>query len=338
MPHLPTRRAALLGGLAGGAALLAAPGLARAQDGAWPSRPIRLIVPFAPGGSNDAIARPLAEALHARLGQPVVVENRAGAGSTLGSSFVAKAPADGHTLLIASSSFATSAAIQRTPYDPIEGFDSIARICTAPMLLVTAPNSPFRDVPALLAHARAHPNEVQYGTAGPGNIGHLATELLNMVAGVKTEAVPYAGIGPAQVDLVAGRLSFIITTMASVRGLVDSGRVPVIAYTGRQRAPYAPAIPTVQEQTGLDYAVEVFWGLLAPRGVPAPVVERLNREVNAALIDPGYARFLDVEGAVPQPELGAIPMPALPGLGHWLPPAPALGAHTAEVLAALGDT
>jgi tripartite-type tricarboxylate transporter receptor subunit TctC len=300
MPYSHSRRAVLSGVAAGAGALLAAPAVPRAQE-AWPTRPIRLVVPFAPGGSNDAIARPLAEALQGRLGQPVVVENRAGAGSTLGSSFVAKAPADGYTLLIASSSFATSAAMQRTPYDPVGDFAGVARICTAPMLVVTAPDSRFRDVKSLIEHARANPGQLQYGTAGPGNIGHMASEYLNMVAGVRTEAVPYAGIGPAQVDLVAGRLNFIITTLASVRGLVDSGRLPVIAYTGQERAPYAPAIPTVKEATGLDYSVDVFWGLLAPRGVPAPVLDRLNREVNAVLADPGYQRFLDTEGATPRP-------------------------------------
>lgn len=299
MPH-PLSRRAMLSGLAAGGALLAAPGLVRAEE-PWPNRPVRLVVPFTPGGSNDAIARPLAEALQARLGQPVFVENRAGAGSTLGSGYVAKAPADGYTLLIASSSFTTSAAVQRVPYDPVRSFDAVAMLCTAPMLVVTPPDSEVHNMRALLEHARAAPGQVRYGTAGPGNIGHMASALLDMVAGVQTEAVPYAGIGPAQIDLVAGRLDFMITTLASVRGQVDAGRLPVIAYTGQERMAYAPGIPTVREATGLDYAVDVFWGLLAPHGIPPALLERLNREVNAVLADPGYRRFLDVEGAVPRP-------------------------------------
>jgi tripartite-type tricarboxylate transporter receptor subunit TctC len=303
MPYFVSRRLALAAGAALAAPFLARPALAQAdaRTGGWPDRPIRLVVPFAPGGSNDAIARPLAEGLQARLGQPLVVENRAGAGSTVGSGVVAKAAADGYTLLIASSSFTTSAAIQRTPYDPVGSFDAVAPICTAPMLVVTAPNSEFRGIGALLAHARAHPGELRYGTAGPGNIGHMASAYLDMVAGVQTEAVPYAGIGPAQIDLVAGRLDFMITTLASVRGQVDAGRLPVIAYTGDERPAAAPQVPTVREATGLDYAVEAFWGLLAPRGLPAPVLARLNATVNEVLADPAYHRFLAAEGAVPRP-------------------------------------
>ena len=303
MPYFLSRRAVLAAGAALAAPALVAPALAQgeAKPAGWPDRPIRLVVPFAPGGSNDAIARPLAEGLQALLGQPMVVENRAGAGSTVGSAFVAKAPADGYTLLICSSSFTTSAAIQRTPYDPVGSFAPVAPICTAPMLVVTAPNSEFRDIGALLAHARAHPGELRYGTAGPGNIGHMASAYLDMVAGVQTEAVPYAGIGPAQIDLVAGRLDFMITTLASVRGQVDAGRLPVIAYTGDERLAAAPGVPTVREATGLDYAVEAFWGLLAPHGLPAPILARLNAAVGEVLADPGYRRFLDAEGAVPRP-------------------------------------
>jgi tripartite-type tricarboxylate transporter receptor subunit TctC len=296
-----TRRAALAAGLA--TPLLSSSG--RAQS--WPNQAIRLVVPYTPGGANDAIARPVAEALSRSLGKPVVVENRPGAGTTIGGGVVAAAPPDGHTLLLASSSSATSAAVIRTPYDPVEALASIARICVTPLVIVTKPRDGFADMKAFVAAARARPGQVQYGTAGLGGVGHFGMELFAIQAGLKLEVVPYNGMSPAQADLLSGRLDAVITTMASVKGLVDAGSVPVIANTGSARSPFAPQTPTVREQTGVDYAVDVWFGILAPRGVPREIRQRLNTEINAFIATDGYRKQLAGEAAVAAPlELDAF--------------------------------
>ena len=296
MTSFPTRRGLL--GAAGGLAL-AAPAFATTPG--WPSQNLRLVVPFTPGGSNDNFARPVAEALQASLGRPVVVENRPGAAGSIGAAFVAAAPADGHTLLLASSSFSTSSTIRRTSFDALESFDAVARLCTAPMVVVTKPNSPFRTMDELVRHARANPGKLLYGMAGMGGVGHFAMEAFNLASRLQMEAIPYAGIAPAQSDLVSGRIDFLMTTLASVRGLVEAGTVPVIAVSTAGRVPSMPGIPTIRESTGLDYEVTVWWGILAPRGVPLPVRERLNAEIGSAVRAPSYLRFLELEGAQPAP-------------------------------------
>ncbi len=300
MPQVFRRRTAIGAGLA---APFVVSGTARAQSGPqpWPNQSVRLVVPFTPGGSNDAVARPIAEALHQVLGRPVIVENRPGAGSTIGATFVANATPDGHTLLIASSSFVTSSTILRTTYDAMESFEGVARVCTAPMIVVTKPRGGFASMKALVDFARANPGRVQYGTAGLGGIGHFAMESFCLDAGLRMEVIPYAGIAPSTTDLLAGRIDFLITTMASVKGLVDAGSVPVIAYTGLERSPFAPDLATIREQTGVDWAVDVWWGVLAPRGVPRAVRQRLNTEISTIIGTPAYARHLRAEGATPAP-------------------------------------
>ena len=294
------RRRVLLAGAAGGLAAPALPRAARAEA-AWPDQPIRLVVPYTPGGSNDAIARPVADGLQKPLGKPVVVENKPGAASTLGAAYVANAAPDGYTLLLASSSFATSSIVHKTPYDALGSFEPVARICAAPMLIVTKPKGGFRDMKELVAAAKAHPGRLQYGTAGLGGIGHFTMEAFNVAAGLKMEVVPYSGISPAQADLLAGRIDFLITTLASVSNLVSSNQVPVIAYTGEQRMAYAPEVPTIREATGIDYGVDVWWGILAPKGVPQPIRQKLNAAINNVIASPDYQRFLAIEGARPAP-------------------------------------
>ncbi|MBR0656318.1 Bug family tripartite tricarboxylate transporter substrate binding protein [Plastoroseomonas arctica] len=297
MPDHPTRRGLLIATVGLG---LAAPALADQTPG-WPSQNLRLVVPFTPGGSNDAFARPVAEALQTALGRPVVVDNRPGAAGSIGAGFVAAAPPDGHTLLLASSSFATSSTIRRTPFDALESFDAIQRLCTAPMVVVTKPNSPFRTMDQLVAQARAEPRTLLYGMAGLGGIGHFAMESFNLASRLQMEAIPYSGIAPAQADLVSGRIDFLMTTLASVRGLVEANTVPVIAVSTAARVPDMPQVPTIRESTGIDYEVEVWWGILAPRGVPAAVQQRLNAEIARAVQAPSYLRFLEAEGARPAP-------------------------------------
>ncbi len=300
MPFRLSRRT-LLNAAAGIAAYnISRPRHATAR-GNWPDRPIRLVVPFTPGGSNDALARPLADALQARLGQPVVVENRPGAAGSIGAAFVANAPPDGYTLLLASSSFATSSTFRRTPFDALESFDAIAQICLAPMVVVTKPEGGFRDMAELVRHARAHPNTLQYGMAGMGGIGHFSMEAFNMAAEVKMDAIPYAGIAPTQTDLLSGRIDFLMTTLASVRGLVDAGTVPVIAVSSAERMENMPDVPTIREATGIDFAVDIWWGILGPRGIPPAIRQRLNEEINTIIAMDSYKQFLSVEGANPAP-------------------------------------
>ncbi|MCK8786675.1 tripartite tricarboxylate transporter substrate-binding protein [Roseomonas sp. NAR14] len=292
-----TRRRLLGGAAAGAAALRAGTGRAAVP---WPGQPLRLVVPYTPGGSNDAIARPLAEGLGRALGQTVIVENRPGASGSIGAGFVAGAAPDGHTLLFCSSTFATSSTILRTPYDAIGSFDTVARLCTAPMMIVGRPGG-LEDMAGLVRRAREQPGALQYGHAGIGGIGHFTMELFNQAAGLRMEGIPYPGIAPAQTDLAGGRLDFLITTLASVRGMVEAGRLPVLAGTGARRMAFAPGVPTVREATGIDYEVDLWWGVLGPRGLPGPVRERLNREVNALLAQPDFQGFLGVEGATAAP-------------------------------------
>lgn len=296
MTFRPTRRALL-----GVATQLAFAAPALATTPGWPNQNIRVVVPFTPGGSNDVIARPLAEALQVSLGRPVVVENRPGAAGSIGAGFVASAPADGHTMLLASMSFSTSSTIRRNSFDAIESFDAIARICTAPMLVVTKPNSPFRSMDQLVSYARANPGRLLYGMAGMGGAGHFSQEAFNLASQLRMEAIPYSGIAPAQADLVSGRIDFLMTTLASVRGLVDSGTVPVIGVSTAERAPSLPNVPTIRESTGIDYVVTTWYGILAPRGVAAPVRQRLNAEIGAAVSTASYRRFLEAEGAQAAP-------------------------------------
>ncbi|MDN3567376.1 tripartite tricarboxylate transporter substrate-binding protein [Paeniroseomonas aquatica] len=283
------------------AAALAAPAIARAQSG-WPNRPVRVVVPFPPGGSNDVIARPLAERLQARLGQPFVVENRGGAGGAIGAGQVAQAPADGYTLMVTSSSFPTTAVLQKTPWDAEGSFDAVALLARAPFFLMTNPGFAPRTVPELVARAKARPGSIDYGTSGAGGINHFISEYFCLRAGVTMNHIPYRGTAPAVTDLVAGTIPLMITTVASANAAIREGRVRVIAATapGGGLPPEVPAVTTVKEQ-GLDYEVSIWWGLLAPKGVPPEVRAAIHAAANAALAEPSLRRIYDAEGATPSP-------------------------------------
>jgi tripartite-type tricarboxylate transporter receptor subunit TctC len=278
------------------AALCAVP--SHAAD-AWPSRPIRMIVPFAPGGSNDVIARKLAERLTAILGQSVVVENRGGAGGVVGSNAVALAAPDGYTFLFVSGSLATSAAVQKTPYDPLTAFTAVSRVATAPFVILTRTGFPATTLPQLIEYAKANPGKINYGSAGLGDSTQLATELLSNIAGIKMQAVGYNGIAPAQLDLLAGRLDLIITTVAAIRGSA-ADKLPKLAFTTAQRDPEFPSIPTAKE-AGIDYVVDVWWGVFAPRNLPAAILTRMNGAIAQVTKEPSFADFLKTSGAQATP-------------------------------------
>ncbi len=291
MPNTTTRRI-LLGAFA-------APSLASAQA-TWPNRPVRIVVPFPPGGSNDTIARPLAERLTRQLGQPFVIENRGGAGGSIGAGAVAQAPADGYTLMVTSSSFPTSAVLQKTPWDAEASFDAVALLARAPFFLMTNPGFAAQDVPALVKLSQDRPGSVDYGTSGAGGINHFITEYFCLQAGIRMNHIPYRGTAPAVTDLMAGNINLMITTVASANSAIREGRVRCIAATaeGGELPPGVAPVRTVKQQ-GVDYEVAIWWGLLAPKGVPEPLRRTIHRACNEAVADSSLARIYDAEGAKP---------------------------------------
>ena len=279
-------------------ALLGATTSVSAQD-AWPGKPVRIVVPFAPGGSNDVIARRLAQRLTTTLGQSVVVDNRAGGGSTIGAQHVATSAADGTTFMFVSGSLATTAAVQKTAYDPVKAFEPVSRVARAPFVIITREGFPAKTVPELVAYARANPGKINYGSAGLGDSTQLATELFNNTAGIKMTGVNYKGISPAQMDMLAGRIDLVVTTMASVSGTATE-KLPKLAFTSARRDADHPNVPTVNE-SGLDYVVDVWWGMFAPAGLPPAIRDRMNREIAAVAIEQEFATYLKTAGAVPAP-------------------------------------
>ncbi len=279
------KRRALLGTLA------ASPALAQPR---WPERPVRLVIPFVPGGSNDVIARALAEKLQAAFGQPFVAENRAGAGGQIGAQYVAGQPADGHTLLVASLSVVSTATAQPGAPDPAVVFDAVARLATASLAIAAAPQLPVTDIAGLVRLGRSRP--LRYGSAGPGTVNHFSGVLFGQVTGVEMEHVPYRGLGPATLDLLAGRIDLIIGSPPALGAPLKAGQLRLLATTGPVRAPHFPQAPTVRE-AGFPFEVEFWWGILAPRGTPAPVRAALEAAIRAALADAAFGRFFEAEGA-----------------------------------------
>ena len=270
----------------------------------WPNKPVRIVVPFSPGGSNDHIARRLAQSLSESLGQSVVVENKGGAAGVVGSAMVANSAPDGYTYLFVSATLATSAATQNPPYDTLKSFDAVARVAEAPFVMLTRKGFPATTLPDFIKYAKAHPGEINYGTTGAGDSGHLLTELFSSMSGIKMQQVGYKGMGPAQMDLVAGRLDYMITTLASIGG-TPAAELPKLAFTGHAREPEFASVPTVREATGLDYEVNVWWGLFAPSGTPDPVLDKLNKEVTRIVALPEFKTFLAGLGANSSPSTRA---------------------------------
>jgi len=249
-----------------------------------PSRTIKIVVPFAPGGSQDAIARYLATELASRLGTPVVVENKAGAGGVIAADFVAKAPADGTTLLLATAGAISIAPhiLPKLPYRPLEDFAPIAMVADTPMVLAVRSQSSHGSVADLVRAAKAQPGQVTYASTGNGTVSHLTGELLAQATGVKLTHVPYRGAAPGIVDLVSGQVAAIVTSAASMEAMVDSGKARVLATFTAAPVSSLPGVPTVQQATGVaGLAVPVWSGLLAPAKTPRDVLQRLSAEVLA---------------------------------------------------------
>ncbi|MBR0641583.1 tripartite tricarboxylate transporter substrate-binding protein [Plastoroseomonas hellenica] len=292
------RRRTLLSGLA--AAPLAAPAIRPALAQAWPERPLRVIVPFPPGGAIDAMIRLLAPDLGAALGQPLVVENRAGAGGTIGTEAAARS-GDQHTLLMVSMAHAVNPALYpRLPYDGAD-LVAVAPVAVVPNLLVVPAASPIRDTAGLIAAARRTPGGITYASAGNGTSIHLAGALFAAMAGVDMTHVPYRGSGPAIADLLAGRVDCMFDSVTSAAPHVAGGRLRALAATTAERAEALPALPTVGEAGLPGYAVDPWFAMLAPRDLPAAARQRMEAAVLGALRDGGIREKLAGIGAQPMP-------------------------------------
>jgi tripartite-type tricarboxylate transporter receptor subunit TctC len=269
---------------------------------AFPERPIQFIVTAPPGGSNDIFARAIARRLGEPLGKPVIVDNRAGATGSIGAALVAKAPPDGHTLLMISSSFTTSAAIQtKLPFDPVKSFAAVAMVGKGPLLLAVAPSVPARTPEEFFALARSKPGTLNYASSGTGSINHFATALLNEAAGIQMTHVPYKGMGPAVNDLIAGHVEVLVASAPSMLQQVKAGRVRGIGVTTLEASPIAPGLPPLAAAGAKGYDVELWWGVLTTAGTPADTVAKLNAEINKALAAAEMKEFLLREGAGPAP-------------------------------------
>lgn len=263
-----------------------------AQADAWPTRPIRLVVPFPPGGGNDTMARLLSEQLPSTLGQPVVVENKAGAGGNIGTDFVAKQPADGHTLLLSSVNHVVNPSFfAKLPFDTLADFEPISMIGTIPFVLTVNSNTPVTNMKEFLAMARAKPGSVTYGSVGIGSIFHLAGEQLKMMTGVDMLHVPYKGSAPLVLALVGGEITCTIGAVNSLLPHIRSGRLRPIAVASENRTAFLPDVPTMAEAGPLPgYDILVWFGVMAPRGTPRAVVDRLNTDINRIMRDPQNIR------------------------------------------------
>jgi tripartite-type tricarboxylate transporter receptor subunit TctC len=279
-----TRRRAL-------AALTIALPAARAFAQSWPAHAIKLVVPFPAGGSTDIVARMIGEKLSTALGQPVVIDNRGGAGGTLGSDIVAKAPADGYTMLIATSSTHAIAPSLYTklPYDPLRDFAPVSLIGTATILLVTNPSLPVKSVAELIAYAKAHPGQLQFGSTGNGSVSHLTAEYFKSSAGIDMQHVPYKGDSPLSVDLIAGRVQVAFGTAVAFLPYVQQGKLNALAVTDAKPSPVAPNLPTVASSGLPGFEALQWFGILVPAGTPRDVVARLNADIGKILQMPDVA-------------------------------------------------
>ena len=287
--------------LALAACLVLACGAATAQR--YPEKPVRMIVPFQPGGGSDTVGRALARGMSERLGQPIVVENRVGAAGSIGADFAARAPADGYTILLGSTSELTQYPVvnPKIRYDPVRDFAPIGMVAIVPLVFIVHPTLPVRSVAEFTRLARSRPGQIDFGSAGVGATSHLAVEHYILLTGVKLNHVPYKGSPQATAELVAGHIQLAIATLPSAISFIQANRLKALAVSSEKRVPGLPQVPTMQEAGVKDY-VNVLWtGLLAPRGTPAAIVKQLHGEIPAALEHPDVRKALDAGGASPQP-------------------------------------
>jgi len=264
----------------------------------YPSRHITLIIPFAAGGSNDIIARTIGKGLTDAWGQPVIAENRAGAGGVIGASAVAAARPDGYTLLLVSSTFTINAAIKKSmPFDTIKDFTPVACIARSPLLVTASNKLAVKSAKELLALASSSPNQITYASSGLGSINQISAELIALSAGVKLTHVPYKGGAPALNDLLGGHVDIYVSSLPQVLPLVQGGQANALAVTSAKRAPLLPNVPTLDESGIPGFDLSSWWGIVGPAGMPANVVDALNTEIGKMLTSAEFAKLLAREGA-----------------------------------------
>lgn len=283
------------------AALASVSGLSMAQPGAWPSKPVRIVVPFTPGGTTDMVARLIGVELGKQLGQPVIVENKPGAGTVIGVDYVAKQPADGYTFVCVANSFtANKTLVKNLPYDTTKDLKPAALMGLSEHVLATHPSSGIKTLEDLKKAALAKPDSLTYASFGNGTSAHLSGALLCQMLGISMMHVPYKGQGPALTDLLGGQVSVMFGNWSEFRGHIESGKLHAIGMATLKRSRFAPNVPTLAEQ-GATLESNSWQGLLAPAGTPDAIVQRVNAEVNKALALPSVVEVFAKSGIVAQP-------------------------------------
>jgi len=278
-------------------AVLAAPAF---SQGDYPGRPVRIVVPSPPGGGTDIVARVLAQHFSKAMGQPFFVENKPGAGNMIGIEFVARAPADGYTVLFVASTLALNSVLyKKVPYDPVRDFTPITLAATAPNVLIVNPALPAQSLAEFIALAKRKPGAMSYGTPGIGTSPHLSMELLKSLAGIDVQHVPYRGTAAAVTDVIGGQIAATFANALTAKPQVDAGRVRALAVSGPKRVEAFPAVPPVAEAGVPGYEAMQWYGMVAPAGTPAPVVARLNAEAVKALHSDDMKEKLALDGAQP---------------------------------------
>ncbi len=293
-PLVPSRRRLITGAVALACGIGSAP--IQAQTGPYPNRPIRLVVPFPPGGSVDPLAREIGTRLTETMGQQVIVDNRAGGSSTIGADFVAKQPGDGYTLLMTATSHMTTAQLMPVTYDPIKDFTPVASVTNIDFVLIVNNDLPAKNLQELIALAKAKPGTLNYGSAGIGNPNHLLGEFFDMTAGVKTKHIPYKGAAAVVTDMIGGLVQMHYGTPITVLPFIKSGRVRAIAVSGKSRLASLPDVPTFAESGLRGFEFSVWYGILGPKGMPRDVVERLRTEIRKALALPTIKQKFEAGG------------------------------------------
>ncbi|MBI4194199.1 MAG: tripartite tricarboxylate transporter substrate binding protein [Betaproteobacteria bacterium] len=262
----------------------------------YPTKPIRLIVPFAPGGGTDIIARVMAQKMSEAVGQSVVVDNRPGAGGTIGAEIAAKSAPDGYTMIMVSGSYAVNAGLYKLAYDPVDGIDTVSMVGTSPFIVALHPSVAPRNIKELIALAKARPGTINYGSTGTGGITHMTTELFRLMANINIVHVPYKGTGPALNDLIAGQIQLVFGSILATLPHVKSGRLKGIAVTGPKRTNAAPDLPTVAESGLPGYEVTLWYGVLGPKGLPKNVAGLWQTELVKILQSADMKGRLATEG------------------------------------------
>jgi tripartite-type tricarboxylate transporter receptor subunit TctC len=275
-----------------------------AHSQVYPTKPVRLIVPFAPGGTTEVLARIIGQKLGEQLGQQVIIDNRPGASGSLGTTIAAKSSPDGYTLLLTSLSpivINVNMYAGKGPYDPEKDLAPISLITKVPSVITTPSATTFRTVKDIIAAAKANPNRLSYGSSGTGSVNHLIGELFRLAAGIELLHIPYRGAGPAMIALLSKEVDMIIASPVAIMSQVRSGKVRAIAVSGAKRAPALPDVPTISESGVPGFDFTAWYCMMAPAGTPRPIIEKVRNALAQAIQTPAVTERLNAEGAVPEP-------------------------------------